>query len=731
MFKNFCFIKPIIYKQLETRTKMTRTKSIFITFFLSSVSVYTQNIHISDTTKLEKLDEVIVTGQHNPQSVNKSVFEVKVISRNDIERQAGNNLADILNTSLNLNITPNTATGKSGVSLFGLDSQYFKVLVDNVPIINEEGVGNNTDLTLINLDDVERIEIVEGAMGVQYGANAVSGIINVITKKASRYNWEVDAYVQEETVGNEYKWFDEGRHIQSIKVGHNFSENFYANAAYTRNDFAGFWDGRLGEKYDRNDGLRGHEWLPKLQQNTKALLSYSKNGFDIFYRFDYLNETIDKYNKLVDRNENPSTGTTRPISQDEIFTNNRFYHHLNATGSFLKHINYNVSVSYQSQTKDLERYSYIIREDRKENVQKGEYQKRKAFFSRGTFSNLIQTETVSLQAGYELTNERGSGSSLTVLSSNGGAMVSQDLDNYDFFASSEITINDRFSIRPGARVSFSNIFDTQYIGSLSAKQILNNGWELRAILGSANRTPNYDELFTYFVDVNHNVQGNPDLLPEKGVSAFLHIKKSSSLSDGKIRIKNRLSFNYLGLNDRIELIVVQQSPLAYRYSNIDSYRAIGAFTENEIFFGNFKGQIGASVQGISKVLEDRSSDDDYLFNLQVNANLAYTIPEWNTTFSAFYKYIGEQQQFVEKTNSAGDQVFETGKTDGYSWMDATISKSFINNTFTTTLGARNIFDVSSVKSTAFDGGNLNGNGMQIPIGYGRSYFFKLAYNLNF
>ena len=710
---------------------MTRPYLLLLVLFLSATTLFSQNEAIKDTTKVEKLEEVVVTGQHNPQSVGKSVFEVKVISRKDIERQAGNNLADVLNNTLNLNITPNTSTGKSGVSLFGLDSQYFKVLVDNVPIINEEGVGNNTDLTLINLDDVERIEIVEGAMGVQYGANAVSGIINVITKKSAKNDWEINTYIQEETVGDEYEWFNKGRHIQSLKLGHNLTENIYANAVYTRNDFAGFWNDRLGEKHDRNDGLRGHEWLPKLQQNAKMLLSYNKNDFSIFYRFDYLNETIEHYNQLVDLNENPATGTTRPISQDEIFTNNRFYHHLNAIGSLFKKVNYNISLSYQEQTKDVERYTYIIREDQKENVEEGEYQKRSAFFSRGTFSNLINSKTVSLQAGYELTNERGSGSAVAVVITPGEEKITQSLDNYDFFASSEINFSERFSLRPGARVSFSNLFDTQYIGSLSAKQIFDNDWELRAILGSANRTPNYDELYTYFVDVNHNVQGNPELLPEKGISAFFHIKKNSKLANGEIRLKNKLSFNYLGLDDRIELIVVQQNPLQFQYSNIDSYRAIGAFSENEIFFGNFNAQLGASLQGISKVLESRNSDDDYLFNLQLNANLAYNVPKWNTTFSAFFKYIGEQQQFVEKTNDAGEQVFETGKTEGYSWLDATINKSFFKGAFVATLGARNVLDVTSVNTTAFEGGAHNGPAAQIPLGYGRSYFLKLAYNLNF
>lgn len=685
----------------------------------------------TDSTKVEKLSEVVVTGQHNPQSVNKSVFEVRVISRDDIERYGGNNLSDILNSSLNLNIVPNTSNGKSGVSLFGLDSQYFKVLVDNVPIINEEGVGNNTDLTLINLDDVERIELVEGAMGVQYGSNAVSGIINIITKKSSRHKWEINAYVQEETVGSEYEWFSKGRHIQSLKIGHNINDRLHASAVYTRNDFGGFWNDRKGEKYDRNDGLRGHEWLPKLQQNTKALLSWTGDNFTAFYRFDFLNETIDHYSKLVDLRENPATGTTRPIAQDELFTNNRFYHHLNATGTLLKKYNYNVSASYQEQTKDLDRYTYIIRENRKENEESGQYQYRSAFFSRGTISNLIQTKTADLQLGYELTNERGSGSAVAVLINPGEKSVTQSLDNYDFFASSEINLSERFSLRPGVRVSFSNLFDTQFIGSLSAKQILDNGWELRAVAGTANRTPNYDELYTYFVDVNHDVQGNEDLLPEQGFSAFIHIKKSSVLMDGSLRLKNKLSLNYLSLTDRIELIIANQSPLQFQFNNIDSYRTLGAFVENEVFYGNFKGQLGASLQGISKILKSSDASDDYLFNFQLNANIGYTIPDWNTTISAFFKYIGEQQQFVEKTDSQGDSVYEIGKIEAYSWMDATISKTFLDNKLTATLGCRNLFDVTSISTTAFSGGAHDGPPAMIPMGYGRSYFLKLAYNLNF
>lgn len=714
---------------------MILNKKIFTFYFLFFLSgfIFSQQklVKKKDTLGVEALEEVVVTGQHNPQSVNKSVFEVKLISRKEIEARAVNNLSDLLNQSLNINITPNTTTGKSGVSLFGLDEQYFKILIDNIPVINEEGVGNNVDLTLINLDDVEQIEIVEGAMGVQYGANAVSGVINIITKKSSQYKTKINAFLQEETVGDEYEWFDKGRHIQSFKASHNFTNEIFGTVSYLRNDFGGFWDDRQGEIYDKNDGLRGHLWLPKEQHNVKTLLNYSNDKIRLFYKFDFFNERIDSYNNTVNLNENSATETSNPFALDEVYKNNRFIHHLNASGHLTAVAAYNISASYQEQTKDLETYTYFIRKDEKTNIQKGEYLSRNAFLSRGTFSNLIYTNKFNFQAGYDLTLENGFGSPLAITIDPDENIIKQRLNNYDVFASSEITLSDRFSLRPGARVSFTNLFDNQYVLSLSSKYIFKNNLQLRTIIGSANRTPNYDELYSYFVDVNHNVQGNPNLNPEKGVSAFIHLKKKYALGNKVTRIQNKLSASYINLKDRIELIIVEQNPLAYQYNNIDSYKSFGIFSENVLEHNHFRFQLGASFLGISKILDSSTnSKDDYLFNFQLNSNINYTLPKWKTSFALYFKHVGEEQQFVEKTNDEGEQEFVRGVTDAFSWFDITVKKSFLNKTFEASLGIRNLLDVTSVNTSAFSGGAHDGPPTSMLLGYGRSYFLKLAYNLN-
>lgn len=61
----------------------------------------------ADSTAMEALKEVVVTAQFNPTSIKKSVHNVMVIKREQIDNQAANNLADLLNFNLNLTIIPN------------------------------------------------------------------------------------------------------------------------------------------------------------------------------------------------------------------------------------------------------------------------------------------------------------------------------------------------------------------------------------------------------------------------------------------------------------------------------------------------------------------------------------------------------------------------------------------------------------------------------------------------
>ncbi|GLB48871.1 hypothetical protein Y10_12390 [Neptunitalea sp. Y10] len=678
--------------------------------------------------KVNDLEEVVVSGQYNQQSVDQSVFEVKVITQEQIARQGGNNLADILNQTLNITIIPNASTGKSGVQLFGLDAQYFKILVDNIPLINDEGMGNNTDLTQINLDDIERIEIVEGAMGVQYGANAVSGVINIITKKSTSKKWEVVPYIQEETVGSEYNWVDKGRHIQSVKMGHNFNDKLYANGIFTRNNFNGFWGDKEGEHHLYDDGKRGYEWLPKDQYTVKSLWNYKTDNFRAFYKFEYFDETTNRYAEEVRENHDPATDLTYPVASDEEFSSERIFNHLNINGKFFKHVLYDVSLSYQQQKRNVETYNYRIRTGEKFDVASFVYESRKAWYSKGNFSNFLPNKKSDFQLGYEVTSINGFASAISGMYSSEN--IARTLDSYDVFASSELVFSDKFSLRPGARALFSSNFNTQVALSVSAKYILDNGVEVRGILGTSPRLPSYEELYTYLVDVNHDVRGNVTLNPEQGTSAFLHLKKKYKVQDWYM--SSKLSGWYMNVKDRIELAIINQSPLQYQYTNIDKYNAWGLTFTHAAMLHNFRVNAGATFSGVSQVMEtEEDYNDDYLYALQLNTNVSYTVPKWNTTFSAYLKYTGPQYQYVQQTNDAGETVLFRGKQLDFSWLDATVKKSFFDNKLQATLGARNILDITSVNTTAVSGGAHTDAASSLMLGYGRSYFIKLLYNFNF
>ena len=702
--------------------------TLFFVLLFSCIS-FSQQIE-KDSTQAESLEEVVITGQYNPQSIKKSIHNVTVINRKQIESQAANNLADLLNFNLNLTVTPNAQSGKSTVAFFGLDSQYFNILIDNIPLVSDNGLGNNIDLTQINLDDIERIEIVEGAMGVEYGANAVSGVINIITKKTISSDWKIQAFVQEETISDEYEWFDEGRHIQSLSIGHNINEKLFARAGFNRNKFAGFYNGRQGQNHYINDSLRGHDWLPKTQFNTNALLSYNTNKFKLVYKSEYFNEVINNYGVTVRANIDTDNQTSNPTSTDKIFTTNRFVNNLNLSGSLNSGANYNASFSYQTQKRDLNEFTYyILTKDKTDEIDET-YQSSHVFYSKGDINNLVKSDFFNFQLGYETRFIKGFDTQAS------GDITQKDKtrkqDNVALFGSSELKLTNKFSIRPGVRYEYNSLFDSKLLASLSTRYLMSKGFELRANVGTSYRTPNFEELYYYFVDSNHDVQGNENLNPEKGYSAFLTLKKRSWFNDTSLQ--NTIKLSYIDLKDKIDLAIVNTAPLQYEYINIDTYKLWGITQENSIKRDNWTFNLGGTLQGISRVASNEVNiDNDFLYSYQLNTSATYNVKKWNTAFTLLLKHNGKQKDYVSSgIDGNGNSVFEKTTTDAYSWLDGSIKKSFLNNKIQATIGGRNLLDITNVNvSNNSTNGVHSSSNSALLLGYGRSYYLKLLYNLNF
>ena len=142
----------------------------------------------SDTSRnlwkdsMRVLQELVVTGNYKPIGLDKCVIPTRNIIVEKLASLGVQNVGDVLKFQANFRIQQDPILG-TGISLQGISGENIKILIDGVPVIGRQNGG--IDLTQLNLLNVERIEIVEGPLSVQYGTNALAGTINIITKKKS------------------------------------------------------------------------------------------------------------------------------------------------------------------------------------------------------------------------------------------------------------------------------------------------------------------------------------------------------------------------------------------------------------------------------------------------------------------------------------------------------------------------------------------------------------------
>lgn len=711
-------------------------KGAFILFLISfPLTVLAQQVDSpKDSVSTNQLEEVTVTGESKVMSLSKKLFAVGVIDQKDIATVAGNNLADILNYNLNISVNPDPTTGRSTISMFGLDGQYVKILLDGIPMASDNGMGNNIDITQINLEDVERIEIVEGSNGVLYGDNAVAGVINIVTKTGlGGYKWALRAAVQEETVGKEYALFDKGRHIQNIKIDHQLTKKLSLSAGASRNDFAGFYNGYKGKNYVNiednlvvNDGLRGTEWNPKEQLTLFGNARLALEKHNIFYKFQYYTDDIYIYNHEVNGRQN-SSGEPNPTATDKYYNTKRWVNNLNASGAFIGASQYNVSFSLQNQKRYFQQYTYNIRQQGIEAYTIDELsQSSDILYSKGFVSNILpKPDMLNLQLGYEFTNQQGFDATATGAYSTD--VVENTLENYDFFGVLDIYLTDKFALYPGGRFTNNSQFGNKFIWGLSSTYDIDASLKAKAVLGSAFRAPNFEELFFYFVDSNHNVQGNPDLNPEDGISVFLHLEKKWALDVGLL--KSSIKSYYFDIDDKITFTVASEEEedenLQFSYYNVDESKILGFAWENSLKYKNWQANLGLNYIGEASSLYAPENGKDYLWSFNLQSSVSKYFPSIKTYVSALLKHNGRSLVYMEQ-----DDEVTTKKTNAFTWLDASARTQLTNN-LELTLGVRNIMDIITVGTSDVSTGTHSATTSNTQLfGNGRSYFLKLLYQLN-
>ena len=222
---------------------------------ITGVSLAARAQVATDTTRI---DPVIVTATRSPLSIGDIPASVTVLSGADLRARGVVSISDALRE------VPGIAVARSGsvggvTSLFvrGGQSNYTKVLIDGVPVNQSGGA---FDFSTLTTDNIERIEIVRGPSSVVWGSDAVTGVINVITRsgrggprlmaslRGGNYGTiDADAQVSHSSAAATY----------SVGLGHHGTKGIYDfNNRYTETVFSGRADAAINEKTDGSFTVR-------------------------------------------------------------------------------------------------------------------------------------------------------------------------------------------------------------------------------------------------------------------------------------------------------------------------------------------------------------------------------------------------------------------------------------------------------------------------------------------
>lgn len=134
----------------------------------------------TDVWRTDSLQEVVVTGTGTQHLLKDAPVQTEVITAKMLKNYGGRSIEDIL-SGLTASFAFSEDDMGSQMQLNGLGNSYILILVDGKRIHGD--VGGQNDLSLIDPQNIEKIEIVKGASSALYGSDAIAGVVNIITKK--------------------------------------------------------------------------------------------------------------------------------------------------------------------------------------------------------------------------------------------------------------------------------------------------------------------------------------------------------------------------------------------------------------------------------------------------------------------------------------------------------------------------------------------------------------------
>jgi len=301
------------------------------------------------------------------------------------------------------------------------------------------------------------------------------------------------------------------------------------------------------------------------------------------------------------------------------------------------------------------------------------------------------------------------------------------------FSTADINLSQKFQIKPSVRFIYNNQFGTNplpfilgnnfkiapIIPSLQLKFNATKHLIMRASYARGFRAPNIKELYFLFVDINHNVQGNPNLSTETAHNFIGSVDYRHNLN--KISaVTFKLSYFKNYVTNQIQLSLLDNKSNLYQYINIGKMNSQGVNSQIEYFYNHLQIKLSSSWIN-NQSMSDQGNNWRKWNVIQSGLNLMYTFQKPKVSLQWFSRYTGKNYGYEESGKS-----FEIAP---YFIADMSMSVPFLKDHIVIQTGCKNIFGVTQVLSSASTGSvHNNGNG-NLNVANGRNLFLSVKINL--
>jgi len=651
-------------------------------------------------------EDVVVTAQYAPTDSKNAVQSIRVIDRETIERQGATNLEQLFQQDLSIRISQDLILG-SGMSLLGVGGENVKIMVDGVPIIGR--LDGNIDLSQINLNNIERIEIVEGPMSVSYGTDALGGVINLITKKSQRYPLDLTLSQQVET---------RNESVSNVDAGIRFGDQTLLRLNAGRDYFDGF----------SNDTVRSSLWNPKEQWYVDASLRRDF-GTDqqLRYQFSFFDEEVQNLGDV----RRPQF---KPYAFDDFYLTRRMNHALAHEGTVWEKFYTTSVLGFNDFHRTVNSYRVDFDEDQQTSMS-SDSTAFQAWMVRSVFASKFRNSALNFQLGVDLRYEKGTGG--RILDENSAIENGSAIGDYAVFGSLRYEPFRDLLLETGLRATQNSRYEAPLIPSVHLKYQLTDALSLRASYAKGFRSPSLKELFLNFIDINHFIIGNPEL--QAATSDNFQLNLNFDKKYRQHRFTSRAHFFYNNIDDQIQLFpfleqngeLVPTTPsqsTSYAYFNLAEARIRGVNLNVGYQWKDFQVEAGAQrIYFYNPLSEELPEVERFTPITELNGKVSYLLPLIHSNLSLFVRTNDRFINYFPETEG-GQTVGRQQVQDGFTMLDATLNRSFLNDRLQITVGVRNLLDIQQVNLTG-GGGGAHSGGSNAPIGTGRSFFVRATFQL--